>query len=244
MRASLQVLWHRLPALLPTFCLLCMLPGQHMLCAGCKQQCLSTHTARCAQCGHPSVVQSTDYACRFCASHIPAFDTTIVATDYVSPVDRLVISLKFHGQLHLGVLFATLLRDACLREGNAAMHFPDILIATPVSEQRLQERGYNQALEIAKPLGKMLGIPVASKLLIRQRHTRAQSGLTAEERNSNLHQAFIIDDSILSEIAGCHIGVVDDVMTTGQTCNEIATVLKSAGVSRVTNFVFARTLLA
>jgi ComF family protein len=243
MRAALQMLWHQLPAWLPTSCRLCMLPDKHMLCDGCKQQCVSTHTARCAQCGHPSVMQSTDYACRFCSSHIPAFDATVVATDYVSPMDRLVIDLKFNGQLHLGVLLATLLRDACLRGSQLAIHFPDMLIATPLSEQRLQERGYNQALEIAKPLGKMLGIPVVARLLIRQRHTKAQSGLTAEERNNNLHQAFTIDDTMLPMIEGCHIGVVDDVMTTGQTCNEIATVLKTAGASRVTNFVFARTLL-
>lgn len=238
----LQLLLHKLPALLPTACVLCMQPHTSMLCDGCKAQYIAGNTLRCDQCGHPRQHTSHDYACRFCASHVPAFDATIVATDYVRPVDRLVIDLKFNGKLHLAVLFATLLRDASLQAAHHT-HLPDYLMATPISCARLQARGYNQALEMAKPLARMLGIPVLPKLMTRQRHTTAQSALNASARAANLHQAFSIPDTQLAYIAGRHIGVVDDVMTTGQTLNEIATALKYAGAARVTNFVFARTLL-
>ncbi len=237
------LLFHKLPVLLPTSCVLCMLPHTSMLCDGCKQQCVATHTPRCDQCGHPRLANTQDYACRFCASHIPAFDATIVATDYVRPIDQLVIDLKFRGQLHLAVLFAELITDASLTTASNGLHLPDVLIPAPLSAKRLQERGYNQALEIAKPLGKMLGIPVISKLVARQRHTTAQSGLNAHDRADNLHAAFSIPDTLSDQIEGRHIGIVDDVMTTGQTLNELATLLKSAGAARVTNFVFARTLL-
>ena len=239
---TLRLLLHQLPTLLPSTCVLCMLPHTSMLCDGCKQQCLMTHTLRCDQCGHPRSTTSTEYACRFCASHIPAFDATIVAADYARPIDRLVIALKFSGQLHLAVLLAQLLRDASLQAARR-IALPDILCPTPLSAQRLQARGYNQALEIARPLGKMLGIATLPALLSRHRHTDAQSTLNAEGRSANLRQAFRIADGMLPKIEGQHIGVVDDVMTTGQTFNEIATVLKAAGAARVTNLVFARTLL-
>lgn len=240
---TLRLLLHQLPSLLPSRCVLCMLPHTGMLCDGCKQQCLVTHRARCDQCGYPRTTSTTaEYACRFCASHIPAYDATIVAADYARPVDSLVIALKFNGQLHLAVLLAQLLRDASLQAARR-ISLPDILCPTPLSAQRLQARGYNQALEIARPLGKMLGITTIPALLSRHRHTDAQSGLDAEGRSTNLHQAFRLVDGMLDKIEGRHIGVVDDVMTTGQTFNEIATVLKAAGAARVTNLVFARTLL-
>ncbi|HBI70246.1 MAG TPA: amidophosphoribosyltransferase, partial [Massilia sp.] len=106
---------------------------------------------------------------------------------------------------------------------------------------RLVERGFNQALEIARPLSVALGAPLEPRLLVRAIDTAAQSGVAPSERAGNIHGAFEVADDALGKIQGRHIGVVDDVMTSGHTLNEIAATLKRAGAARVSNLVFART---
>lgn len=127
------------------------------------------------------------------------------------------------------------------------MHSPDqplpaLLTAVPLGPRRLAERGFNQALEMAKPLSCKLGIPLYPRLLIRQRETLPQSLLHPDERHKNIGGAFALSHSFLDRVRGKHVGVVDDVMTTGETLEEVASVLKRFGAARVTNFVFARTL--
>jgi ComF family protein len=169
----------------------------------------------------------------------PAFDATIAATDYVPPFDQLVLALKFGNQLALAALFARMLRDALLQTSQSAL--PDVLCAMPLSPQRLAERGFNQALEVAKPLARALGIPLAPTLVARVRDTRAQAMLRTEERQRNVRNVFALSPQAQQHLQGRHIGVVDDVITTGATLNELAAVLKRHGAARVTNFVFART---
>jgi ComF family protein len=245
MLSILRHLLHQLPRCLPSACILCEQAHTDMLCDRCKQQYFDVNTARCAQCGLPSTPQSQIAGCDICASMVPAFDATIIATDYVAPADTLVIDLKFNNRLYVAQLCARLMADAAAQTAHRQLRhtFPDFLCATPLSTQRLAKRGYNQALEIAKPLAGMLGIPLLPRLLVRQRDTQAQSSLQAEARTTNLRDAFMVNHQDIDAIAGMHIGVVDDVMTTGNTANALATVLKNAGAARVTNLVFARTLL-
>ncbi len=103
------------------------------------------------------------------------------------------------------------------------------------------ERGFNQALEIARPLARALGIPLRARLAIRARDTRAQSAVKPAERRTNLRHAFIVAPDALATVRGQHIGLVDDVMTSGSTLNELADTFKRYGAARVSNFVFART---
>lgn len=178
--------------------------------------------------------------CGACLKHAPAFDTTIVATDYAPPVDQLVLALKFGNRLELAPLFASMLRDALLASPLTAL--PQLLTAVPLGPQRLAERGFNQALEIAKPLSRSIGVALNTRLVSRQRDTRAQAQLHDDERRSNMRNAFVVLPNAMDGLRGLHVGVIDDVMTTGETLNALAATLKRFGAARVTNLVFARTL--
>ena len=110
-----------------------------------------------------------------------------------------------------------------------------------LGRQRLAERGFNQALEIARPLSAALGIALRPALAVRARDTQAQSGVAPAERKKNIRGAFIVAPGALDLVRGQHIGVVDDVMTSGATLHELAAMFKRFGAARVSNFVFART---
>lgn len=176
--------------------------------------------------------------CGQCLKAPPAFDATIVATDYAPPVDQLVLALKFGNRLELAPLFARMLHVAT---GSAQTTVPALLTAVPLGAERLAERGFNQSLEIARPLSRALGTPLDGRLVARTRDTRAQALLHPDERYKNIRNAFIVPAHKIDRVRGQHIGVIDDVMTTGETLNELAATLKRFGASRVTNLVFART---
>ena len=130
-----------------------------------------------------------------------------------------------------------MLRDAVL--ARPALALPDMLCPVPLGHGRLVERGFNQALEIARPLASALGVALHPTLLARTLDTAAQSGVAPSERARNVRGAFAVADPDL--VAGRHIGLVDDVMTSGHTLGELAATCKRFGAARVTNLVFART---
>jgi ComF family protein len=175
--------------------------------------------------------------CGPCLSTPPAYDATIAAVDYAAPLDHLVLQLKFSARLPLAPWFAHMLRDAVL--ARPGLPLPDLLCPVPLGQARLVERGFNQALEIARPLSAALGISLHPALAVRQLETRAQSGVSPHERGANIRGAFAVEDPDL--VAGRHVGVVDDVMTSGHTLDELAATFKRFGAARVTNLVFART---
>jgi ComF family protein len=186
---------------------------------------------------------ATASRCGACLDYPPAYDVTIAAVDYGAPIDQLVVSLKFGSRLALAPLFAQMLRDALLRSPPPQPPLPTVLIPVPLGSTRLAQRGFNQALEIARPLSRTLGIKLEARMATRLRDTAAQSTLHPEQRRQNMRDAFIVSHEFVDIIRGRHVGVVDDVMTTGETLNELAATLKRFGAARVTNFVFARTLL-
>jgi ComF family protein len=177
--------------------------------------------------------------CGACQSHRPAFDATIAAGDYSAPLDQLVLQLKFGGTLALAPWCGRALADAVSAQAGFAM--PDVLCPVPLGPQRLAERGFNQALEIARPLARSLGLTLRPALAIRVRETQAQSGVAPAERKKNIRNAFMVAPDALALVRGQHIGVVDDVMTSGATLHEMAAMLKRFGATRVSNLVFART---
>ncbi len=236
---SRHFIW-RLPSALPSSCALCGCSHEQALCDDCEQRFFKHAPLRCHQCASPLLrTDAPTQRCGACLTDPPAFDTTIVAGDYAAPVDHLVLALKFGNRLALAPLFAHMLRDAILREPVFAM--PAVLTAVPLGEKRLTERGFNQALEIAKPLARAIAIPLAPQLLERTRDTLMQSMLHPAERHRNMRHAFVLPAHAGALVQGQHVGVVDDVMTTGVTMNEIAVTLKRHGAVRVTNLVFART---
>ena len=225
----------RLPAALPTSCALCGCDHSEALCDICRARHFATTRQRCRRCAIPLAAGAAD-SCGECLKKPPAFDATIVAADYAPPVDQLVLALKFGNRLELAPLLGRMLHDAAVD----AM-LPDRLTAVPLGPQRLAGRGFNQALEIARPLSRALGVALDARLVMRQRDTHAQSLLHPDERRQNIRKAFLVPAEAIDRVRGMHVGVVDDVMTTGETLNELAATLKRFGAARVTNFVFART---
>jgi ComF family protein len=249
--------------LLPGACALCGGDSDDALCPGCAAQFFgpAAAIARCQICanplgGHalparhpadaerpsppttrPAGAAGVALLCGVCQAHLPAFDRTLVAADYAMPVDQLVLQLKFGHRLALAPLCARLLRDSVLSQPDFTL--PVLLCPVPLGPRRLAERGYNQALEIARPLASSLGIALHAQLAVRLRETAAQSSVAPDRRQQNIAGAFAVPDAAL--VAGRHIGVVDDVMTSGRTLNELAATLKRHGAARVSNLVFART---
>jgi ComF family protein len=233
-----------LRALLPSSCVLCGALGDAPVCPACAQAHAEDVRARCPCCANPVGSQDGGRRCGACLAEPPAFDATVVACDYAAPVDGLVLQLKFGARLALAPWMARRLRDAVLaRHARDGLALPDLLCPVPLGPRRLVERGYNQALEVARPLSAALGIALAPRLAERRIDTAAQSGVAPGERRRNVRGAFAVADGpqFTGVLAGRHVGVVDDVMTSGHTLDELAGVLKRAGAARVTNFVFART---
>jgi ComF family protein len=244
MPERLHLWWHRWPRalarrLLPSCCALCGASGADVVCAPCHADYLGATRPRCRCCANPVPADTAPGLCGACLAERPAFDATIAAADYAAPLDQLVLRLKFGAGLALAPWFGQALRDAVLAHAGFAL--PDLLCPVPLGPARLVQRGFNQALEIARPLAASLGVPLAPRLAVRVRDTDAQSGVAPLERLANIRGAFELGPDAQERVAGRHVGLVDDVMTSGHTLNELAAVFKQAGAVRVSNLVFART---
>ncbi len=221
-----------LPSLLPTSCALCGVDAQRAICSDCRTQFLSAPVTRCKNCG----ITANGTQCGTCLAHPPRFDTTIVACDYTPPLDQLVLALKFGHRLELAPLLGSMLAEAA--QTLPAKERPALLVPVPLGPRRLIERGFNQAQEIGRSLARALSIPLDARLLQRPHDTGPQSLLPLNARRANVAAAF----AVRKNLDGLHVGLIDDVMTTGETFNAAAATLKRHGAARVTCFVFARTL--
>ena len=168
--------------------------------------------------------------CGDCLEHPPAYDSVAAAYCYAFPVDALVRALKYNGDLTLAPLLGR--RLAC--EAKAPV---DAIVPMPLAAARLRERGFNQAHELARHIGRTLGLPVLGSACRRVTDTAPQAALPWAERARNVRAAFVCD----IDLSGKRIAVVDDVMTTGATLNEVAGNLKRAGAAYVSGWVVART---
>ncbi len=239
-----KLLQQCLSVALPSSCVLCGAPDDETLCAVCTARFLHQQKTRCSQCGNllGKHLQESNPICGHCLKTPPDYDQTWIAADYEAPLDQLVLSFKFASRLALGPVFARLLRNAITQANTANDGLPDLIIPMPLASKRLIERGFNQALEIARPLAKMLDIPLASRLCTRGKETLPQTLLPLKERAKNVRNAFIVAPESHAVVKDKHIAIVDDVMTSGATLNALARELKRAGASRVSTLVVARAL--
>lgn len=145
----------------------------------------------------------------------------------------MVLALKNRGRLALARAFGHLLT----RYASTVPMADALLIATPLAFERHRERGFNQATEIARSFANRQGLQLSLDVLVRTRHAPPQHSLDLEARRRNLRGAF----SVRTPVTDHHVVVIDDVMTTGSTLEEVAKTLKRAGAARVTNMVVART---
>ena len=224
---------------IPCCCALCGCSGASVLCAACRRRYLAPPAPRCRQCAMMLPAGAAASLCGNCLRRPPAFDAAVVVTDYAPPLDRLVLDLKFGAQLALAPLFGNLLAEAMQLQPRTA--WPDLLAPVPLGRRRLVERGFDQALEVGRRLARELGLPLEAGLLQRCRDTAPQTLLAPGERRANLRPAFTVPPASLGRVRGQHIGIVDDVITTGVTLDELAATLKRAGAARVTCLAFART---
>ena len=217
--------------LLAPTCLLCAEPGAggRDLCQACTEA-LPWNRSACARCGLPLPAPAA--ACGACLQQPPPFASTTAAFVYDFPVDRLLPRLKFHADLAAGAVLADVMLPAFVFAER-----PEALVPVPLHGSRLRQRGYDQALELAKPLARALALPLRQDLLRRVRATEAQSELDARHRRDNLRGAFV---AAAIRQPPKHVALFDDVMTTGTTLVEATSALKKAGVLRVDVWVLAR----
>jgi ComF family protein len=215
---------------MPWRCLLCGDIGADGidLCNACIAE-MPRNTSCCERCALPLPMSAAQ--CGRCQRKAPPWDAAWAPFRYAWPLDRLETRFKFSRDLAAGRALVTLWE----REKPRAM--PQLILPVPLHRRRLRERGYNQALEIAEPLAKALGVPCRHDVLLRMRYTGAQTGLVATERRRNLRDAFALRDGV---DLPTHVAVLDDVFTTGATLNECARALKRAGVERVDVWALAR----
>jgi ComF family protein len=224
--------WPRrvLRLLLPNVCLVCAEAGtaDGDLCPWCRAA-LPAHGRGCLCCATPLSASDEALLCGQCQQHRPPLQHVHACFTYRWPVDGLLRRFKFRQDLAAGRLLSELMVKAC-----AGLPRPQALVPVSLHRQRLRQRGCDQALELARPLGRALRLPCLP-LLRRVRATAPQSELDAAERQRNLRGAFVARGALPA-----HVALVDDVMTTGATLHAAAQALRRAGVQRVDAWVCAR----
>ena len=216
--------------LLAQDCLLCAAASDNeILCTACAADLPHLQKPHCPRCALPTPIGEI---CGRCLAKPPHYDATLAAYSYDFPLDKLVQSFKYGHRLALGAYFGRQL--AVLAEKTAA----DLIIPLPLHPLRLRQRGFNQALELARPVGQALKLPIDSSSCRRIRNTQAQATLAWRERTKNIRGAF----HCAADLSGQRIILLDDVMTTGASLDECARTLKLHGATAVTVLVVARAL--
>lgn len=217
--------------LLPSQCCLCggRSDRDRDICSGCEGD-LPVVASACPRC---AVLLPVAGVCGQCQRKPPAMDRTVAGFHYLPPVDAMVKRLKFNRDLRMARLLGTLMADRLQRQ---AMELPEIIVPVPLHRRRLRERGFNQALELARPVARRLRLRLDWRHVTRIRATDPQSDLPAKLRSRNVKGAF----AVAAEFTARRVAIVDDVMTTGHTVNELATMLRRQGVEDISVWVCAR----
>ncbi len=232
---SLQVL-HGWLGQLPSQCLICHRWQTQAMCGDCLSH-TRRQVPRCPRCAIDLRMGAKQDSCAQCEDQSPEFDRAITALDYAHPWSSLLARLKFQDGCALARPLGRLLAHAVSERPHAV----DWVVPVPLSTPRLHERGYNQAWLLAQTVARELGLPARHDLLQRSHHTQRLMSLDAEQRRAQIQGAFEVPKKALPLIRGKHLALVDDVMTTGATLNEVSATLLEAGARSVSVWVLART---
>lgn len=213
--------------LFPSTCIFCNAQSKRELdlCALCEND-LPFLKNYCVQCAEPLPEGQT--ICGICQNNQRVFIRMFVLFHYQAPINQLILGLKFHNRLVNAKILGGLLADH-LYDKYRSQNKPEVIIPTPLHSLRLGERGYNQALELARPIAKRLKIRLEKSSVIRVRNTLPQVLLPAKKRKQNISQAFKITKMKHYK----HVAVIDDVITTGNTVTELCKMLHHAGVEQI-----------
>ncbi|MDQ0568467.1 ComF family protein [Variovorax paradoxus] len=220
-------------ARLPSQCEVCRAWPSRRVCDACVAR-FAPPAARCGSCALP--VPDGVARCGECVRHPPPLDACLAACTYAWPWPECIAQFKFRGEAGWAGPFATLMRSVPWVE--PALEQCDTVLPMPMAPVRLRERGFNQALELARRLA---SAKTDATLLLRTRETPAQSGLARAERLRNLRGAFAVEPLRAHRLQGRRVVLVDDVMTSGASLFAAAETLRLAGAAHVTAIVFART---
>jgi ComF family protein len=235
---------------IPSQCAVCRVWAQDIVCPGCVER-FTPSTARCTGCALPQIGKAM--YCSACLQHGSALNACLAAVDYAYPWDNLLAKLKFaNGKSSspdpaLARSLAAIMRQHSSMQ--LALEQADWVLPIPLSRQKLQQRGFNQALEMAKHLlepqsgQRSARARLQAQLLLRTRDTPSQVGLTREQRMRNMQHAFALEPSLASLMQGARVVLIDDVTTTTATLSAAASSLRAAGANHVVGMVFARTPL-
>lgn len=232
--SRLSTQWQRaLAALVPSQCAVCQAWPAQRVCG----QCIARFAAPQRRCPTCALALPVDVpVCGVCLRSPPPLDLCLAAVDYGYPWAQAIGQFKFQGDPGWADTLATLISSMPWAE--PALEAADIVLPVPLSRERLQERGFNQALLLARCLAPHKS---NSNLLLRVVETAAQTRLTRTERLQNLRGAFLVDPLRRSLLDSRRVIVIDDVMTTGATLHAAAHALRQAGAGHVCAIVVART---
>lgn len=221
-------------AIMPKRCVFCGVEcrrDERFVCEGCDADLPRIEFA-CTGCARPiPSAAAPGMPCAECQSRPGPFTVAVAPLHFRFPVDAAVRLLKFRRRL----FYAPALGELMCRESAALPDDIDAVLPVPLHWLRHGIRGFNQAEELARPIAGSLAVPVLSNV-VRVRSTPYQSGLTARERQRNLRAAF----AVRAPIEASHVLIVDDVITTGETCRELANLLREHGVDKVSVLALAR----
>lgn len=218
---------------LPSQCAICHHWPARPVCTQCAAR-FAGAACRCRGCAIR--MPGNQQLCGQCLRQPTGLDLCLAAVDYAWPWADLVTQLKFQAQPGLATALADIMRNAT--DTAQLLSDCDALLPIPLAPGRLQERGYNQALLLARQLHPTR---VRGHWLVRTHDTAAQSRLGRQGRWHNLHGAFAVLDAARPALQGRHVVLIDDVMTTGATLRAAAHALRSAGAGRISALTFART---
>ena len=232
-----------LSTLFPSRCILCAKTVSSPVSNPLLEICDSCYHAQpfndvcCTRCALPLLDDGTEASlCGRCIRQLPRYDYAHSVFRFEDDIIRLVHQLKFSQKIGYARSIGELLLSAFSTDQRLAAEKPDCLLPVPLHTSRLRERGFNQSIEIARVISKKLAIPIEYDAVIRQRRTTSQTGLDSRQRRKNIRGAFALS----AELPYAHMLIIDDVMTTGSTVDELAGLLKKNNVGRVGVLSIAR----
>lgn len=221
---------------IPLTCIVCGFQSTKSICCDCLME-LPWVMRPCLTCSTELPDHSEIKQCGECLIDPPPFDRLLILFHYQFPITSLITKLKFQQKLRFAYPLGQELGQKIRRVySDSNLPLPECIIPIPLFKQRLRKRGFNQALEIARPLKKMLNLPIDYKSIVRVKNTAPQTLLPASDRKLNVKNAF----KAVGEIHLKHVAIIDDVVTTMGTLAEVAKVLRSQGVERVDAWCIAR----
>lgn len=204
------------------------------LCPGCHGELAGARAVSCLRCAQPLPHSAGAGAiCGRCLRRPPRFARSVCPFPYEGPIAHLIRSFKYRGNLAAGRLLAQLFCE------HARLHnepLPDAIVPVPLATRRYRARGFNQAIELGRYIGRQMRVPLSADLVVRSRETAEQAGLKPGQRRRNVRRAF----AVTRVVDVRRVAILDDVMTTGSTVNEVARVLRAAGAVRVEVWAIAR----